>query len=330
MRRQSGFTLVELLVVMVIIGTLASLLLPAVQSAREAGRMTVCKTNLKQVGLACLTFASMHGGLPAASTEPSWITNPVTYGDSPRIGWVWSILPYLEQTNISSQYDPTIAWFASTNGTLAANRLSLMECPTDTIAGYAIHGTDTDPLSGSSVSFTAAACDYFAIVALNSNVSQVGFNPRQDETYTSTDGSNYSYLGAFQDDQLTPLAKIRDGTSNTMMLSEMSGRPKAYVTGGVLNPNIADKTYGYGAWAHNDKHVVSTYTYDGLTSPGTCPLNCSNQYAVYSFHPAGANGAFADGSVHCLSQNIDLLVFLALVTRAGGEIISGGALNDPN
>ena len=161
---------------------------------------------------------------------------------------MWSVLPNLEQSNISSRYNPNVAWFVSTNGTLAATRLSVMECPTDPIAGYAINGTNTDPLTSSPVSFTAAACDYFAIVALNSNVSQLGFNPPQVETYTSADNSVYSYLGAFQDDQVTPLARIRDGTSNTMMLAEMSGRPMAYVTGGFLNPNVAEKTYGYGAW----------------------------------------------------------------------------------
>ncbi len=330
MRRKAGFTLVELLVVIAIIGTIVAMLLPAVNAAREAGRRNTCKNNLKQIALACLNFASAHGGLPAASTEPTWITAPATYGDSPRLGWVWSVLPYMEEENISSQYDPSVVWFASANQPLIATRLSAMECPTDPIAGYTINGTNTDPLTASSVSFQAAACDYFAIVAINSNVSTLGFNPRQDETFTSSDSSTYSYQGAFQDDNITKLADIRDGASQTLMLSEMSGRPRAYVSGGFLNSAIAEKTYGYGAWAHNNKHVVSTYTYDGLTSPGTCPLNCSNQYAIFSFHSKGANGAFVDGSVHFLSQDIDLMVLLSLITRAGGEIIPGNALNDSN
>ena len=109
------------------------------------------------------------------------------------------------------------------------------------------------------------------------------------------------------------------------MVAEMSGRPKAYISGGYLNSAIPDKTYGYGAWAHNDKHVISTYTFDGLTSPGPCPLNCSNQFAVFAFHPKGANTLFVDGSVHFLPQTIDEFVFFALVTRAGGEVIPGDA-----
>jgi prepilin-type processing-associated H-X9-DG protein len=200
-----------------------------------------------------------------------------------------------------------------------------MECPSDPIAGNTISGSNTDPVSGNTVNFKAAAGDYFAPVSINSNVSTLGWKPRQTETYTSANNSAYSYLGVLQDDQPTKMSEIRDGASNTIMLSEMGGRPKAYMTGGVLNTNVATKTYGYGAWAHNNKHTVGAYAFDGLTSPGPCPLNCSNQFAIYSFHPAGANAVFADGSVHFLAQTIDLFTFFNLIARADGDIIAGGS-----
>ena len=82
-------------------------------------------------------------------------------------------------------------------------------------------------MSGQSVAFTAAACDYFVTVALNSNMVGV-FNARQDETYTSANNTLYQFQVRLQDDKPTGMSEIRDGTSNTMMISEMSGRAKAY------------------------------------------------------------------------------------------------------
>ena len=98
------------------------------------------------------------------------------------------------------------------------------------------------------------------------------------------------------------------------------------MTGGVLNPNVAEKTYGFGAWAHNNKFTVRTYTYDGQTSPGPGPLNCSNQFGIYSFHPSGANAVFVDDSVHFIPQTIDLFVLFNLVARADGDVVPGNAL----
>jgi prepilin-type N-terminal cleavage/methylation domain-containing protein/prepilin-type processing-associated H-X9-DG protein len=332
MRRKQGFTLVELLVVIVIVGIMAALLLPAVSSSRESARGAQCKNNLHQLGMACLHYEGQHGAFPPASAFPSSVTslstfanNPGSFGDSARTGWVWYVLPYLEQSNISDQYHFDVTWFDPTVQPLIAGRLSVMECASDPIAGNTINVSATDPISGNAVNFKAAAGDYFAIVSLNTNVSSLGWTPRQTETYTSANNSAYSYLGVLQDDQPTKIAAIRDGASNTMMLSEMSGRPKAYMTGGVLNPNVPAKTYGFGAWAHNNKHVVGTYTDDGLTSPGPCPLNCSNQFAIYSFHPGGANAVFADGSVHFISQTINLFTFFNLVARADGDVITGGS-----
>lgn len=321
-----GFTLVELLVVIIIIGILVALLLPAVQSAREAARQSQCANNLKEIGLACLNFERAHGGLPPASVFPKYMTDPSTYGDSARVGWVWLVLPYLEQSNLSDQYHFDCVWFDPSLEHLVTTRLSVMECPTDPVVGAIFQGSSTDPSSRETVDFKAAACDYFATVSLNSNVVQLGWTPRQDEKFTSANSGLYDYSGAMRDDKVTKISEIRDGTSNTMMVAEMSGRPHAYVTGGLLNPNGADKTYGFGAWAHNNKHTVRTYTYDGQVSPGPCPVNCSNQMGIFSFHPVGANALFADGSVHFLPQTIDLFAMFNLVVRADGNVIDGGAL----
>ena len=84
-------------------------------------------------------------------------------------------------------------------------------------------------------------------------------------------------------------------------------------------------TVSGGLWADNDKGFTidgTTLNADGTISfPGTCSINCTNDYEIYSTHPGGANVAFADGSVKFLSANITIQTLAALTTRAGGEVI---------
>lgn len=329
-RPPRGFTLVEILVVIAIIGALTGLLMPAVNSAREAGRRVQCQNNLKQLGMACLSFENSNGSLPPASVFPGYLPNKAALSDSDRIGWVWLVLPFMEYSSLAKQYHFDKLWFDPSLQPLVTTRMSVMQCPSDPLAGNVFNGSGTDPTSNSTVNFQAAACDYFATVSVNTNATQLGWTPLHDEQYTSVNGAVYDYEGALQDDLPTNMSKITDGTSQTMLFAEMSGRPQPYMTGSMLNPKVAVKTYGFGAWAHNNKYTVKTYTYDGQTSPGPCPLNCSNQMGIYSFHSAGANAVFVDGSVHLLPAAIDLFILFDLVARADGNYLPGNALDGGN
>ena len=158
---RKAFTLVELLVVITIIAVLAALLLPGIQNAREAARNAQCQNNLKQLGLACLNYERSRGGLPPASVFPKYLTNLASLSDSDRIGWVWLVLPYLEQSNLADQYHFDTVWFAPSLQPLVTTRLSVMECPSDPIVGNIINGSDSDPTSSSTVNFQAAASRLF-------------------------------------------------------------------------------------------------------------------------------------------------------------------------
>jgi prepilin-type N-terminal cleavage/methylation domain-containing protein/prepilin-type processing-associated H-X9-DG protein len=300
-RKLDGFTLVELLVVITIIGVLISLLLPAVQAVRESARLVKCQNNLKQIGLACLMYEEQYHGLPPASMYSSSKTS------GGRTGWVWMILPFLEQKDMETQFGYKVPWYDSSVRSLITSHLPVMECPSDPIAGNLFSGT------ADSVAWQARAGDYFSILNINtSSTATLGFSP-----------PNKDLTGAMQDDKQTPLFEIKDGTSCTMMIAEMAGRPYTYFPGGIGN-GVQASTAGRGAWAHNNKHTVKTYTWDGTSSPGTCPLNCGNDCSLYGFHPGGANGVFVDGSVRLLPQSIDLMIFFGLMTRNGGEIVNGG------
>ncbi len=327
-----GFTLVELLTVIAIIGTLVSLLLPAVQSARESARRTQCATNLKQHGLACQSYASVHRGFP------------LLYSSSTQLGWITQILPFFEEGNLAQQYNYSQPWFDASNAAVITQRISVFECPTSPVPhSY----TATDPgFAGQSANpdttFTTASVDYFALAGASSTTAlkspstiPAGYFYAYPRAPLTTDLS-----GAFGPQSTTPslrpLAQITDGLSHTAMITEMAGRPWLYLASGqkisvanfpsyvsASSEDVVDDIpldYGWGAWAHNNNFNIGTWSGDGTMQGGTGSVNCSNYRGVFSFHGIGANVTFADGSVHMLNQEIDAAVFFALITACAGEI----------
>src|SRR5690606_14904381 len=129
------------------------------------------------------------------------------------------------------------------------------------------------------------------------------------------------------------IAEITDGTSSTLVFAEDAGRPEfwtsqgrgpdtSYPGGGNL-PVVGGRVQGAGWSDRNNPIPLHTFTRDGLHAPGDCAINCSNNNEAFSFHPGGMNSLFADGSVQFLGENIAVSVYAALITRAGGEILSG-------
>lgn len=298
-RRPDGFTLVELLVVIAIIGILIGMLLPAVQMVREAARRITCSNNMRQQTIACLNHESAFGGFPAVYLS----------GNQP--GWVTAILPFIEQGNLSNLWPDGLNpdntnWQDPSLTDVVSTVLPFMSCPSSAEGGKVLGPPE--------FSFTAATADYAAAVSFNIDLYRQLFPSSSLSDTTSP----------MQVGRIGSLSGVTDGTSNTILTVEMAGRPYWYLRGGRKSTSTTNnpRTYGFGFWAHNNAHNISTFNADGSDRGIESAINTSNQFGVYAFHPGGATVALSDGSVHFKSSATSPQVLASLITRSGGEIVS--------
>ena len=310
--RQSrhGFTLVELLAVIAIIGVLIALLLPAVQSAREAARRIQCANNFRQVGVAMHNYHATFQCFPPGSTWYKGV-QPASCGPIPLAisyrGWGWGtfILPFVEQTQVYDMIDFKVGghyYYESQNGCLnqaaAATRIPVFECPSDPQAGELV------------------AC---------SSAFQTGSDPDEDlplsnmagiaDSYEHTCDGTYAIHFRLADGVMANLGAckardISDGTGNTLMIGEVTGGGRGSFKGHF--------------WV--TRAIMDTG--DGINGPttltGGLPAEDYSRSDVgpSSYHPGGCHFLLADGSVHFLAENIAYETLAALATRGGAETIS--------
>jgi len=308
---QPGFTLVELLVVIAIIGVLVALLLPAVQSAREAARRSQCSNNLKQIALAFHNFEDAMKELPLAYTDPN---------KPGKNNWAPFVLPYLEQQNLVAGYDTKIDWWVEPNRSLVQIHLPVFLCASTPNPKRIQDKPETTPPNK-----TGACGDYFTPTGVHLDINN---SLPASEQISSTADLRGVIMWWDTNNTNNRFASVTDGTSNSIMIGECAGREDVYrgrtrygvdYTG---NPKIRARG---GAWATTDNAYQigqrNPWNASFGTIPGTVSINNSNEWGhcFYSFHPAGANFAFADGSVRHLGQSTSLYVLACLTTRAGGE-----------
>jgi prepilin-type N-terminal cleavage/methylation domain-containing protein/prepilin-type processing-associated H-X9-DG protein len=290
-----AFTLLELLVVIAIIAVLVGLLLPAVQKVREAANRMKCSNNLKQLGLAFHHFADAHDG----RFPPVKVLGPApqfsVFGPTKHGGGVF-LLPYIEQEPLYKQYRWDLNAGDPGNQPVASTHVKVFQCPSaepDRVHTFGVFMT---------YGGKGACGDYAPTECVGSVLPCPG-----------------SGKGVLELNVLTPITAVTDGTANTILLTEDAGRPKVWLAGSA-GP---DQTLlGCGWTGFNNPLTIQGSTIDGRTHPGSCAVNCSNDGQVYSFHPGGTNAVFGDGSVHFLRADINIRILGALVTRAGGEVIS--------
>jgi prepilin-type N-terminal cleavage/methylation domain-containing protein/prepilin-type processing-associated H-X9-DG protein len=302
-RFRAAFTLVELLVVIAIIGALIGLLLPAVQKVREAANRAKCSSNLHNVGLALHHFYDVNGQFPPSGVQGPFPPAGVT--TTARHGWVPFLLPYLEQQATADLYHWDVSSTDPANQPAINVPLPILQCPS--AEPNRVMAIQPDYGSG-----TAACMDYAAVSGIRPQLVARGWVdavPNRDGVMT------VNFMARVTD--------ITDGTATTMLVSEDAGMPQIWHAG---RP-VTDSLIACGGWSAWDGCTiwVQGANADGSVQPGQCGINCTNQREIYSFHPAGANALFADGSVRFLPRGIDIRILARLITRAGGEVVSADA-----
>ena len=297
-----GLTMIELLVSITIISMLIALLLPAVQQVREAARRIQCQNNLKQLGLALVQYHDTHGAFP-----PAFINNG-PYGKTPYSfthGWGPFVLPFIEEQPLYDLYHWEEPLYHPSNRDVVGHPLGIFQCPSAEHDRYATFG----PFA---MFNTIGACgDYAVTLGVDPSLATLSLVDRVRD-YRGVIGATPSRM-----------ANVRDGSSNTILVTEDAGRPQLWQAGRA----VADKPQSIegGPWAgFKNGILLQGATLRGTAKFGPCAVNCTNDHEVYSFHPGGANAVFADSSVRVLKQGMDLRVLARLITRAGGEVVSGG------
>ena len=329
-RRRIGFTLIELLVVIAIIAVLIALLLPAVQAAREAARRMQCVNNLKQVGLALHNYHASWNGFPVGFL---YAYQGVLPNSSP-LQYRWSVLaqmaPFLEEANLFNALNfnfpvahmptggPTPFWpYFEANTTVMATQVAMFLCPSDGAPPPA-----------------------------------VGTGPT-NYAFCSGDGSNggdaTNANGAFILGPSESVANITDGTSQTAAASEQSlgiagpysqttptpiPLPWSRAMARVVAAPLTDATCavagngwllnkGSSWWDGNYQNALyNHYLPPNANRPDCIVYHNPGWKAARSYHPGGVNLLYCDGYVAFTKDTVNLGVWRAISTRAGGEVVS--------
>jgi prepilin-type N-terminal cleavage/methylation domain-containing protein/prepilin-type processing-associated H-X9-DG protein len=295
-RDQRGFTLIELLVVIAIIAVLIGLLLPAVQSAREAARRAQCVNNLKQVALATHNYESANGCFPPGAVSMQIygiaVFQPGTWAESRSV--FIAMLQYLEQGSLYNSYNQSWECLGCPNTTVVGTGMTTLWCPSDPFVALGVPQGPAQTFSGwcpgsnPIMRYTSYSGNLGSLFTEANNPTKQGFQ----QTLAQMNGVIFS-------GGIVKLADITDGTSNTMLFIETPY--------GINTPGVGGNKW----WIQGHPGQTQASTWYPMNVGKKISFNLDNNSdwgiasaAGGSYHPGGANFAFCDGSVKFLKDTI--------------------------
>lgn len=352
LKRRVGLTAVELIVAIAILGILAALLLPAIQSAREAARRTSCMNNLKQIGLALHSYDDAHSCLPLGTVTryPSvQAAFDVLFSQggvfssqlaTPETPWLVPLLPYLEQGTAAARFDANAGTFGyvdlkppfllsglNANADVLALAVPVLRCSSDRYSPFLY---DTNELIGQPIGAPVAECSRGNYAANWGNTTWEQ-NADLDGDRVADPGVTF-YMAPFGRGRSTRLSEVRDGLSSTVFVSEVANGVKIDARGAVLTPLPGGSLYMSRLTpngSHDHYNFAAEGSGDQMPFPATCnaasQIPCrfdARRFTAFagarSRHLGGVHSLTGSGSVRFVSNSVDGWIWISAHSIAQG------------
>jgi len=325
MHVRRGFTLIELLVVISIIAILIALLLPAVQSVREAARRAQCGNNFKQMGVALAAYHDACNVLPIGRTG---LYSTYRSPNPNRRTWAVASLPYIEQNNTFNAFNCSLSFNDVQNATAVVSLVSTFVCPSDTPS---LQEPDRQvPRIKSSFAANWGDTHYFQGTPGQGAAGPIPF--------VGPAGTAYFNGAPFSLNLCWGFNAFRDGTSGTILIGEVvigQNRPGGENTAGAYDHRgdiynddrngTMFMTYTTPNSSIPDQLAEAQYCGQGFDGNPPCNSDVPAFNASRSRHPGGVHALFGDGHAKFIRNEVEVAVWRALGSPAGGEVVSGDA-----